>query len=71
MADRSAAGASVMAGTALHFVTQPQIWPLFLAWLREFPENGLETVPAPLIRAAVARAHDVLAPDCDEPIEAL
>jgi hypothetical protein len=64
--------AHTMAGCALHFITEPAVWPAFCTYLEASGNiHGMPQIPSSLIRAAVSVAHDVIAPDCGTPIERL
>jgi hypothetical protein len=60
---------AAVAGSALHFVTEPHIFPLFVSFMTRHNDGAI--IPPGLIREAVARCHDHIAPDCPEPIERL
>lgn len=64
--------AFTMAGSALHFIVEPSIMPLFIEYMEEYQvSQGGDRLPPELYRAAVSMAHDVVAPGCPTPIEAI
>jgi hypothetical protein len=58
------------AGTALHFAMLPGNETAFLAYLNENRPAGEQITPE-LLRRLMCLVHDIVAPDCDEPIEAM
>ena len=60
--------AGVTAGAMAHYLTEPGTGRLdgFCAWLED---STLPHVDVREMRLIIAEMHDVLAPDCEEPIE--
>lgn len=62
------ATATMVAGAVLHFVAEKHL-DEFTSWLNDGQE--LAEVDPQQVRRTISKAHDVLAPRCNTPIEAL